>query len=66
MCAQVMANQLNMEMYKVNISQIVSKYIGETEKNLQAVFAEARHSNCILFFDECDALFGKRSGEGFP
>ena len=61
MCAQVMANQLNMEMYKVNISQIVSKYIGETEKNLQAVFAEARHSNCILFFDECDALFGKRS-----
>ena len=61
MCAQVMAKQLNMEMYKVNISQIVSKYIGETEKNLQAVFAEARHSNCILFFDECDALFGKRS-----
>lgn len=61
MCAQVMANQLNMEMYKINISQIVSKYIGETEKNLQAVFAEARHANCILFFDECDALFGKRS-----
>ena len=49
-----------MEMYKINISQIVSKYIGETEKNLQAVFAEARHANCILFFDECDALFGKR------
>jgi len=61
MCAQVIANQLNMEMYKINISQIVSKYIGETEKNLQAVFAEARHANCILFFDECDALFGKRS-----
>lgn len=61
MCAQVIARQLNMEMYKVNISQIVSKYIGETEKNLQAVFAEARDSNCILFFDECDALFGKRS-----
>ncbi len=61
MCAQVMANQLNMEMYKINISQIVSKYIGETEKNLQSVFAEAKHSNCILFFDECDALFGKRS-----
>ena len=60
MCAQVIARQLNMEMYKVNISQIVSKYIGETEKNLQAVFAEARDSNCILFFDECDALFGKR------
>lgn len=61
MCAQVIANELNMEMYKINISQVVSKYIGETEKNLQAVFSEARHSNCILFFDECDALFGKRS-----
>lgn len=61
MCAQVIANELNMEMYKINISQIVSKYIGETEKNLQAVFQEARHSNCILFFDECDAIFGKRS-----
>lgn len=61
MCAQVIANELNMEMYKINISQIVSKYIGETEKNLQAVFTEAKHSNCILFFDECDALFGKRS-----
>ena len=61
MCAQVIANELNMELYKINISQIVSKYIGETEKNLQAVFTEARKSNCILFFDECDAIFGKRS-----
>lgn len=61
MCAQVIANELNMQMYKINISQIVSKYIGETEKNLQAVFTEARRSNCILFFDECDAIFGKRS-----
>lgn len=61
MCAQVIARQLNMEMYKINISQVVSKYIGETEKNLQAVFREAKNSNCILFFDECDALFGKRS-----
>lgn len=61
MCAQVIANELNMEMYKINISQIVSKYIGETEKNLQTIFTEARRSNCILFFDECDALFGKRS-----
>lgn len=61
MCAQVIANELNMEMYKINISQIVSKYIGETEKNLQAVFTEAKRSNCVLFFDECDALFGKRS-----
>jgi len=61
MCAQIIAKQLNMEMYKINISQIVSKYIGETEKNLQAVFTEAKKANCILFFDECDALFGKRS-----
>ena len=61
MCAQVIAAELNMEMYKINISQIVSKYIGETEKNLQAVFTEARKSNCVLFFDECDAIFGKRS-----
>lgn len=61
MCAQVIANELSMEMYKINLSQIVSKYIGETEKNLQAIFAEARNSNCVLFFDECDALFGKRS-----
>lgn len=61
LCAQIMARELNMEMYKINLSQIVSKYIGETEKNLQAVFREARNSNCILFFDECDALFGKRS-----
>ena len=61
MCAQIIANELNMEMYKINISQIVSKYIGETEKNLQAVFTEAKRSNCVLFFDECDALFGKRS-----
>lgn len=61
MCAQIMARELNMEMYKINISQIVSKYIGETEKNLQAVFREAKNSNCILFFDECDAIFGKRS-----
>ncbi|MBR4544734.1 MAG: ATP-binding protein [Oscillibacter sp.] len=61
MCAQVIAHQLNMELYKINLSQIVSKYIGETEKNLRAVFQEARRANCILFFDECDALFGKRS-----
>lgn len=61
LCAQIIAKELNMEMYKINISQIVSKYIGETEKNLQAVFREAKNSNCILFFDECDALFGKRS-----
>jgi hypothetical protein len=61
MCAQVIAHELNMELYKINLSQIVSKYIGETEKNLRALFAEAKNASCILFFDECDALFGKRS-----
>lgn len=61
MGAQVVANQLHMELYKIQLSQVVSKYIGETEKNLRAVFQEAKHSNCILFFDECDALFGKRA-----
>jgi len=61
MAAQVIANQLHMEMYKIQLSQVVSKYIGETEKNLRQVFEEAKKSNCILFFDETDALFGKRS-----
>lgn len=61
MGAQVIARQLHMELYKIQISQVVSKYIGETEKNLRAVFQEAKRSNSILFFDECDALFGKRS-----
>lgn len=61
MCAQIVAAELEMELYKINLSQIVSKYIGETEKNLRAVFTEAKNANCILFFDECDALFGKRS-----
>jgi SpoVK/Ycf46/Vps4 family AAA+-type ATPase len=61
MCAQIMARELSMEAYKIDISRIVSKYIGETEKNLDAIFREARSSGCMLFFDECDALFGKRS-----
>ncbi len=61
MCAQVIANELHMRLHKINLSQVVSKYIGETEKNLQAVFHEAKNADSILFFDECDALFGKRS-----
>jgi SpoVK/Ycf46/Vps4 family AAA+-type ATPase len=61
MAAQVVTNQLHMQMYKIQLSQIVSKYIGETEKNLRQVFTEAKNANCILFFDEMDALFGKRS-----
>lgn len=61
MAAQVVAKELRMELYKIDISQVVSKYIGETEKNLQQVFHEAQLSSAILFFDESDALFGKRS-----
>lgn len=61
MSAQVVANELNLELYRIDLSQIVSKYIGETEKNLDMIFNEAKLSNAILFFDEADSLFGKRS-----
>jgi hypothetical protein len=61
MAAEVFANELGLDLFKIDLSQIVSKYIGETEKNLNRVFDEARASNAILFFDEADALFGKRS-----
>lgn len=61
MAAQVFANELDLEIYKIDISQLVSKYIGETEKNINEVFEGAQLSNAILFFDEADALFGKRS-----
>ncbi len=61
MAAEVIANELQLDMYKIDLSQIVSKYIGETEKNLDRVFTAAVNSNAILLFDEADALFGKRS-----
>lgn len=61
MAAQVVANELGLELCKTDLSQIVSKYIGETEKNLNELFNEAKKSNVILFFDETDALFGKRT-----
>jgi AAA+ superfamily predicted ATPase len=61
MSAQVVAKELQLELYKIDLSQVISKYIGETEKNLHEIFEEARLSNAILFFDETDALFGKRS-----
>jgi AAA+ superfamily predicted ATPase len=61
MAAEVVANDLGLDLFKIDLSQIVSKYIGETEKNLDRVFREARSSNAVLFFDEADALFGKRS-----
>jgi SpoVK/Ycf46/Vps4 family AAA+-type ATPase len=61
MAADVIANELRLDLYKIDLSQVVSKYIGETEKNLDRIFTEAQTSNAILFFDEADALFGKRS-----
>ncbi|WNR44095.1 ATP-binding protein [Paenibacillus roseipurpureus] len=61
MSAQVVAGDLQLELYKVDLSQVISKYIGETEKNLHEIFEEAQMSNAVLFFDETDALFGKRS-----
>lgn len=61
MAAQVIAQELNLELYRIDLAQVVSKYIGETEKNLGRIFREAESSNAILFFDEADALFGKRS-----
>ena len=56
-----MANELGLDLYKIDLSTLVSKYIGETEKNLDKIFSEAETSNAILFFDEADAIFGKRS-----
>jgi SpoVK/Ycf46/Vps4 family AAA+-type ATPase len=61
MAADIMANELGLDIYKIDLSAIVSKYIGETEKNLDRIFQEGQTSNAILFFDEADALFGKRS-----
>ena len=61
MAASILARELGLDLYKIDLSTVVSKYIGETEKHLNRIFSEARTSNSILFFDEADALFGKRS-----
>ena len=61
MAAQVIANELRMEIFKIDLSLLVSKYIGETEKNINRIFQEAKTSNALIFFDEADAIFGKRS-----
>lgn len=61
MAADIIAGHLGQDLYKIDLSMLVSKYIGETEKNLNRVFTEAQTSNAILFFDEADAIFGKRS-----
>lgn len=61
MAAEIVANDLGLDLYKIDLASVVSKYIGETEKNLDKIFTAAEHANAILFFDEADALFGKRS-----
>ena len=61
MAAEVIANDLRLNLYRIDLSAVVSKYIGETEKNLRKLFDAAEEGGAILFFDEADALFGKRS-----
>ena len=61
MAAEVLANELRLDLFRIDLSAIVNKYIGETEKNLRRVFDAAEESGAILLFDEADALFGKRS-----
>ncbi|WP_326533850.1 ATP-binding protein [Pseudorhodoferax sp.] len=61
MAADIIAGELGLDLFKIDLASVISKFIGETEKNLAALFDEAESSNAILFFDEADALFGKRS-----
>ncbi len=61
MASEIIAREVGLDIYKIDLSNVVSKYIGETEKNLSRIFKEAETSNAILFFDEADVLFGKRS-----
>ncbi|SDK80332.1 ATP-binding protein [Nonomuraea jiangxiensis] len=59
--AEIVAGDLGLDLYRIDLSAVVSKYVGETEKNLSRIFDAAEESGAILFFDECDALYGKRS-----
>ncbi len=61
MAAEVLANHLDLDLYRIDLASVISKYIGETEKNLRRLFEAAEAGGAILFFDEADALFGKRS-----
>lgn len=61
MAAEVLANDLKLDLYRIDLSQVVNKYIGETEKNLSRIFDAAEGGGAVLLFDEADALFGKRS-----
>lgn len=59
--AEVVAGALGLDLYVVDLSSVVDKYVGETEKNLERIFVEADHTDAVLLFDEADAVFGKRS-----
>ena len=61
MAVHVLANMLNLPLYRIDLSQVVDKYIGETEKRLEEIFDSAEKNNTVLFFDEADSIFGKRS-----
>ena len=61
LAAEILANELHLDLYRIDLSQVVSKYIGETEKNLRKLFDAAEDGGAVLLFDEADALFGKRS-----
>ena len=61
MAAEVIANELRLDLYQIDLAALVSKYIGETEKNLQRLFNAAEGTGAILLFDEADAVFGRRS-----
>jgi SpoVK/Ycf46/Vps4 family AAA+-type ATPase len=61
MAAEVVARDLQRDLYRVDLAQVVSKYIGETEKNLRRIVIEAERARCVLLFDEADALFGRRT-----
>ena len=61
LAAHVIADNIGLDLMQVDLSGVIDKYIGETEKNLERVFAEAESLNVVLFFDEADALFGRRS-----
>jgi hypothetical protein len=60
MAAEVLASEHQVDLYRIDLASLVSKWVGETEKNLSRVFADAERANCMLFFDECDAMFGRR------
>ena len=64
MVATLIARQLNIELFRVDLSRLVDKYIGETEKHLAMLFGEAERGRCVLLFDEADAIFGKRTKGG--